>query len=89
MKARVAECLVFGGDCSSCGDRSVRKCEAMNYVVEANMLLTTSGDSGEDCQGAVAQKIIEDRKLNCDSVVTHASSFVFDSFRNWEPLKLL
>ena len=61
-KDRVAECLVFGGDCSSCGDRSVRKCEARNYAVEASMLLTTSGDSGKDCQGAVGQKIREDRK---------------------------
>ena len=25
----------------------------------------------------------------CDCVVTHASSFVFYSFRNWEPVELL
>ena len=59
----------------------------MNYAVEASMFLTKSGESGKDCQGAVAQKIRGDR--TCDSVVTHASSFVFDSFKDWEPEKLL
>ena len=53
------------------------------------MRLTKSGESGKDCKGVVAQK---DKggggKNTSDCVVTHASSFVFYSFRNWEPVEL-
>ena len=51
------------------------------------MCLTKSGESGKDCKGAVAEK--DKRGGTCDCVVTHASSFVFYSFGNWEPLELL
>ena len=45
------------------------------------MCLTKSGESGKDCKGVADQKD--------DCFVTHASSFVFYPFRNWEPVELL
>ena len=51
------------------------------------MCLTKSGESGKDCKGAVAEK--DRRGGTCDCVVTHASSFVFCSFRNCEQMELL
>ena len=51
------------------------------------MCLTKSGESGKDCKGVAAQKIRGSG--TCDCVVTHASSFVFYPFRNWEPVELL
>ena len=50
------------------------------------MCLTKSGESGKNCKGVVAQIR---GSGTCDCVVTHAGSFVFYSFRNWEPVELL
>ena len=41
------------------------------------MCLTKSRESGKDCKGVVAQKVRGYR--TCDCIVTHASSFVFNS----------
>ena len=51
--------------------------------------LTKSGESGKECKGvSVAQK--DKRSGPCDCVVTHsASSFVFYSSLNLEPMELL
>ena len=51
--------------------------------------VTKIGESGKDCKGVVAQKDILGGCGTCECVVTHASSFVFYSFRNWEPVELL
>ena len=48
------------------------------------MSVTKSGESGKDCNSAVVQK--DKRARTCDCTVTHASSFEFYSFRNWEPV---
>ena len=62
----------------------------MGFAVEMldfkHVCLTKSGESGKDCKGVAAQK---DKRERCDCVVTHASSFVFYPFRNWEPVELL
>ena len=64
----------------------------MGFAVEAldfeyGVCLTKSGESGKDCKGVAAQK--DKRSGTCDCVVTHASTFVFYPFRNWEPVELL
>ena len=63
----------------------------MGFVVEAlefeHACRTKSEESGKDCKCVVAQK--DERERNCDCVLTHASSFVFYPFRNWEPVELL
>jgi len=53
--------------------------------------LTKSGESGKDCKGVVTPKKIkkEGAEPVIACVVTHASSFVFYSFRNWEPVEML
>ena len=77
-RQRVASCL--GGDCSRCGDWSLRKCEShgscgWSLGVWACMCLTMSGESRKDCNGAV---VLRDKRewnlwLHCNSmqVVLH------------------
>ena len=46
-----------------------------------------SDEELREWEGVADQK--DKREQNCECVVTHASSFVYYSFRNWEPVELL
>ena len=54
--------------------------KAMGLGVEVLECLMKSRECRKECKGVVVQK--NKRGRTCDCVVRHASSFVFDSFRN-------
>ena len=58
----------LGGDCSTCGGQSVKKCESHGFCgwsigVWAWVCLTKSGESGKDCKGVVAQRDKREQNL--------------------------